>query len=149
MRFSLTRRHRDDGVVTLAAAGEVDMGAVVALGSAIQDTLNPPGHVDVVVGLARVTFLDCAGIGALVAGRNTAVSRGCGYLVINPQRQVRRVLELTGVRTALTGRPEPVSEAGRTVRSQRSGRCDDRRVATGTSALATVGVFVSRTNRSW
>jgi hypothetical protein len=58
----------------------------------------------VVIDLARVTFLDCAGIGTLVAGRNAAARRGCGYTVVNPQRKMRRVLELTGVLTALTRR---------------------------------------------
>lgn len=70
MRFSLTRHHRDDGLVTLAPAGDVDMDAVDALGSALQDTLHTPDdRIAVVVDLARVTFLDCTGIGVLVAGR--------------------------------------------------------------------------------
>lgn len=117
MRFSLTRHHRDDGLVTLAPAGDVDLGAVDPLGSAIQDTLHTPDRIAVVVDLARVTFLDCAGIGALVAGRNTAVSRGCDYTVVNPQRQVRLVLELTGVFTALTGQhPQPAPVTGRAAR---------------------------------
>jgi anti-anti-sigma factor len=107
MRFSLARHRRDDGVVTLAPVGEVDISAVGTLGSATQDTLFTADRVDVVVDLARVTFLNCAGIGAPVVGRNTAVRRGYGYTVINPQRQVLRVLELTGVVTALTGRPQP------------------------------------------
>jgi hypothetical protein len=47
MRFSLTRHQRDDGVVTLAPVGEVDMGAVGALGSALQDTTCTPDRVDV------------------------------------------------------------------------------------------------------
>jgi anti-anti-sigma factor len=106
MRFSLTR-HQHDGAVTLTPVGEVDMGAVDALASAVQDALSTPDRVDVVVDLARVTFLDCVGIGVLVTGRNTAVNRGCGYTVVKPQRQVRRVLELTGVLTALNRRPQP------------------------------------------
>jgi hypothetical protein len=38
MRFSLARHGRDDGLVTPAPAGEVDLGAVGTLGCAIQDT---------------------------------------------------------------------------------------------------------------
>jgi anti-anti-sigma factor len=147
MRFSLARHQRDDGVVTLAPAGEADMGAVDALGSALHDALSTPDRVDVVVDLALVTFLDCAGIGALVAGRNTAVSRRCGYTVVNPQRQVRRVLELTG---ALAGRPQPAPVTVRATRSRRSGRHrDDRRVAAERPAPSTADVFASHTNRSW
>lgn len=151
MRFSLTRNERDDGVETLAPAGEVDMGAVGALGAAIEDTLSSPGRVGVVVDLARVTFLDCAGIGALVAGRNTAVGRGCGYKVVNPHGQVRRVLELTGVLAVLIGPPQPAPVAGGgAVGSRRFGRRrDDRRVAAGPPVPSAAGLSGSRTNRSW
>jgi len=105
MRFSLTRHQCDDRVFTLSPVGELDMCAVDRLGSAIQDALGTQHCAGVVVDLARVTFLDCAGIGALMAGRNTAVRHGCGYTVVNPHRQVRQVLELTDVLTALTGHP--------------------------------------------
>jgi anti-anti-sigma factor len=129
MRFSLTR-HQSDNVVTLILVGEVDMGAAGALNSAIHDALYPPGRVAVVVDLARVMFLDCAGIGALVAGRNTAVRQGSRYPVVNPQRQVRRAMELTGVLTALVGNPLPAPVTGRPTRSRWSERRrDDRPVA--------------------
>ena len=142
MRFSFTRHHHDDGLVTLTPAGDVDMDAVDALGSAIQDSLHTPDRIAVVVDLSRVTFLDCAGIGALVAGRNTAISRGHRYTVVNPQRQVRRVLELTGVFTALTARhSQPAPVTGRAARSQRSRRhCEDRRVA---ATPTTASVYAS------
>lgn len=150
MRFSLTRHQRDDGAVTLTPVGDVDLDVVDALGSALQDVLSTPDRVDVIVDLARVTFLDCAGIGALVAGRNTAVSRGCGYTVVNPQRQVLRVLALTGVVSALTGRPQPAQAVVRATRSRRSGhRRDDRRVAARPRAPSNASVLASDTNRSW
>ena len=92
------------------------MCAIGALGSAIQDTLYVPCCVGVVVDLARVTFLDCAGIGALVAGRNSAVRQGRGYTVANPQRQVIRILGLTGVLTVLNGRTQPAPVVCRAAR---------------------------------
>jgi anti-anti-sigma factor len=148
MRFSLTRHEREDGLVTVAPVGQVDLCAVGALGSAIQDATGN-GRVDVVIDLARATFLDCAGIGALIIGRNTAVSRGCGYTVVNPPREVRRVLELTGVLKALTEPAERLPAVGRAAGSRRSGRRrDDRRVAAGPAAPSVAGVFASRTDRS-
>jgi hypothetical protein len=98
----------------------------------------------VVVDLARVTFLDCAGIGALVVGRNTAVSRGRGYAVVNPHREVRRVLQLTGVLTVLTGPLQRAPAVRRAARSRRSGgRREDRRVAAGPAAPSIAGMFAS------
>jgi anti-anti-sigma factor len=147
MLFSVTRRQCDDRVVTLSRAGEIDLRTAGALRAAIQDTLHTPHPIDVVVDLGRVTFLDCAGIGALVAGRNTAVRRGRGYTVVNPQPPVRRVLDIAGVHAALTGCPDPASRTGQPVRSTRSGdRRHDRPVAAGPPATA--DACASRKNTS-
>jgi anti-anti-sigma factor len=148
MSISLSRHQRDDKSVTLAPDGEVDLCVVDALISAIQSTTGT-GRVDVVVDLARVTFLDCAGVGALVVGRNTARSTGCGYTVVNPQPQVRRVLELTGVLTALTVPLQPDAATDRAARSRRSGRrMDGRRGAVRSTAPSVAGVFGSGLERS-
>jgi anti-anti-sigma regulatory factor len=76
MSFSLTQLPRDNGVVPLVPGGDGDTRAVGTLGSAIQGTLDTTHCADLVVDPAQVTFLDCAGIGALVADRNTAVISG-------------------------------------------------------------------------
>jgi anti-anti-sigma factor len=49
------------------------------------------------VDLAGVTFMDCIGLGVLVAVRRVAAWTGCELRVVNPQPIVRRVLELTGL----------------------------------------------------
>ena len=138
MNFSLTRRECSGRVVTLTPAGEVDLCCAGALRAAIQDTLRTPHPVDVVVDLGRVSFLDCAGIGALVAGRNTAVRRGRGYRVVNLQPLVRHVLDLTGVLTALTGSPDPAPPTGQPARSPRT-----RRVAVERRALPVADLAAS------
>jgi anti-anti-sigma factor len=119
--FYWSRRERVGRVVTLTPAGEVDLRCAGALRAAIQDTLRTPHPVDVIVDLRQVTFLDCAGIGALVDGRNTAARRGRGYRVVNLQPLVHRVLDLTGVLTALTRNPGPASPTGQRARSPQPG----------------------------
>jgi anti-anti-sigma factor len=149
MNFSLTRRECSGRVVTLTPAGEVDLCCAGALRAAIQDTLRTPHPVDVVVDLGRVTFLACAGIGALVAGRNTAARRGRGYRVVNLQPLVRHVLDLTGVLTALTGSPDPAPPTGQPARSpQAKGRRRDRRVAVRRRAQPLADPAASRTSAS-
>jgi anti-anti-sigma regulatory factor len=54
------------------------------------------------VDLGGVTFLDCAGIGALVGVRNAAVQAGRQIRVTHPQPFVRRILEVTGLLGVLT-----------------------------------------------
>jgi anti-anti-sigma regulatory factor len=47
-------------------------------------------------------WLDCTGIGALVAVYNTALRSGCQLRVSHPLPIVGRVLELTGLLSVLT-----------------------------------------------
>jgi anti-anti-sigma factor len=54
------------------------------------------------VDLAEVSFLDCAGLSALVAVRNAAVHAGAQIRISHAQPIVRRVLDLTGLLAAFT-----------------------------------------------
>jgi anti-anti-sigma regulatory factor len=79
----------------VAVAGEVDLATTPVLRD---------------VDLAGVTFLDCTGLGALVAVRNAAIRAGGQMRVSHPQPIVRRVLKVTGllgVFTAPTIGPAP------------------------------------------
>jgi anti-anti-sigma factor len=49
------------------------------------------------IDLSGVTFLDCTGLGALIAVRNAAIEAGGQMRLSHPQPIVRRVLEVTGV----------------------------------------------------
>ena len=55
------------------------------------------GATNIIVDLAGTGFLDCGGIGALIALRNDAqrVNRNISVQVINPTPPVRRILHLT------------------------------------------------------
>jgi anti-anti-sigma factor len=91
-----------DGHV-VAVAGEIDEGVVDAFRAA----LRPP---DVrAVDLSLVTFLNSSGLRVLIEARGARSGRG-GLELRNPSRQVRRVLELTGLDSWLTAdeqRPPP------------------------------------------
>jgi anti-sigma B factor antagonist len=84
-----------EGVVFLEVSGEVDMTVADELRDAGIAALTPLAGT-VRIDLAEVTFMDSSGLAALVAIRNRA---GAEHLVIvqNPQRNVQRVLELSGL----------------------------------------------------
>lgn len=91
--------------------GEVDLATATALCDRLLSVLHD--HIPAVldVDLAGVTFLDCAGLGALVAVRNAAVQAGSQLRVTHPQPIVRRVLEVTGLLGVLTApidQPKPL-----------------------------------------
>jgi anti-anti-sigma factor len=109
------------GTVRVAVTGEVDLATATILRDRLFDVLDGQSPSLLEVDLAGVTFLDCAGLGALVAASSAAVRTGRQMRVTHPQRTVRRVLAVTGLLTLLPAgidQPEPlVSESG-----YRSGR---------------------------
>ena len=94
----------------VAVSGEVDLATAEVLRDSLLGVLRDEAPTMLGVDLAGVTFLDCAGISALVAVRNAAARTGRQMRVTHAQPIVRRVLDLTGlldVFTAPIERPQP------------------------------------------
>jgi anti-anti-sigma factor len=81
----------------VAVTGEVDLATSTALRDRLLCVLEKQNRVLLDVDLAGVSFLDCAGLSALVAVRNAAVHAGRQMRVSNPQPIVGRVMDLTGL----------------------------------------------------
>src|SRR3954471_1922840 len=88
----------------LIVSGEIDVRGCDYLRDAVTRALLAGGWTELLVDLSAVSFCDCSGIGALVGARAWAAEHDVGLRVINPQRQVRRVLRLSGVFEELSGR---------------------------------------------
>ncbi|BCJ55911.1 hypothetical protein Asp14428_73860 [Actinoplanes sp. NBRC 14428] len=102
MLFSLTRDSYRDGQEVLCPIGEVDLTTVGHLRGVLIASLSDPAVSSLLVDMSCVTFLDCAGIGALVEARKTAERHHKRYGVIHPRGLPRRVLELSGVLSYLS-----------------------------------------------
>jgi stage II sporulation protein AA (anti-sigma F factor antagonist) len=85
------------GTVTLTVAGEVDLATADALRQAITDLLQTDGIRRLVVDFAHISFLDAAGVAALVAGHRLGRAAGVGVKLVNCRPVVLRVLEIVGV----------------------------------------------------
>ncbi|MFF3597988.1 STAS domain-containing protein [Kitasatospora indigofera] len=88
---------------TLRVKGEIDLDTAPSLHRALATAIET--HREVVLDLSEVTFMDCAGLGALVRARNQAdrcdarlVLRGAGHCVV-------RLLKLTGLHRYLAVDP--------------------------------------------
>jgi anti-anti-sigma factor len=85
---------RADGEHTvLTVAGEVDIVTVESFRTALLDAQRSP---KVVVDLSGVTFMDSAGINALV-GAYHRVAPDCELRIVGLRPNVRRVFEITGL----------------------------------------------------
>jgi anti-anti-sigma factor len=98
LSFTVDRRV---GGTCLAVFGEVDMGTadqLVAKASALLDE----APADLTLDFAGITFLDSAGVKALVSIYQHAFARGCKLTVTNLRPHIRHVLEITRLDEILT-----------------------------------------------
>jgi anti-sigma B factor antagonist len=92
-----------DGVIRIR--GELDLAGAdrfTALAGAVLD-----GQRKVVLDVSELEFIDSTGIRAVVA---LAQRNGPGIVLRNPRRNVRRVLDITGIDNCAGIRIEPTSD---------------------------------------
>jgi anti-anti-sigma factor len=85
---------RDDRA-TVHLVGELDLAAASRFEQAVFSIVEDQGSLRLEI--KRLTFLDSTGITALVRVHHRLVDRGSQLVLAAPQRQVRRVLEVTGL----------------------------------------------------
>lgn len=86
--------HRRRGCVVLTPTGVVDSSTVWVFRRAVSEVT---AGLPVVVDLEGVTFMDSAGLGALIGATRRVRERGGDLAVAGPRRPVRRLLQTTGI----------------------------------------------------
>jgi anti-sigma B factor antagonist len=92
--LTITVRH-ERGVVVAAVTGDIDISTVTRLREDLFK-LADSGRT-LIVDLNRVTFIDSAGLGALVGAARRADEHGGSLHAVCARPQTRRLLWLTGV----------------------------------------------------
>ncbi|MEU8517688.1 STAS domain-containing protein [Kitasatospora sp. NPDC048722] len=92
-----------DEPFVVRARGEIDFDTAPSLRRALAAALE--SHREVVLDLSEVTFMDCAGLGALVRARNQADRSGRRLVLRGAGRCVVRLLKLTGLHRRLAVEP--------------------------------------------
>ncbi|MEV7360839.1 STAS domain-containing protein [Kitasatospora sp. NPDC091276] len=85
------------------AHGEIDLDTAPSLRRVLATALE--SHREVVLDLSEVTFMDCAGLGALVRARNQADRCDARLVLRGAGRCVMRLLKLTGLHRRLAVEP--------------------------------------------
>lgn len=78
----------------LAPVGELD---AINVAEFRDDLRARAGEGDVVIDLSAVTFVDSAGLGAIIHGLRTARAAGHATVVVVTRTSIRRLLTMTGV----------------------------------------------------
>jgi len=89
-------RHKSESL-NVALAGELDMMAAFKLEPALEDLLAAHDVRRLVLDLADLTFIDSAGLGALLAIRDRTQGLGIEMVLANVSGPARRILELSGL----------------------------------------------------
>ncbi|MEP7114656.1 MAG: STAS domain-containing protein [Ilumatobacteraceae bacterium] len=100
----------DEVVVTLS--GDLDMADADQVGDVLVKAALS-GRPAVRVRLTDLKFADSSALKAILVGAQAADERGVAYELVNPRGLVQRLLEVTGLITALTvvHEPEPTSNS--------------------------------------
>jgi anti-sigma B factor antagonist len=106
--FGIERRTEVDGTARLILRGELDVATQGELREAL--LAEQRSGTAVVVVLDQLDYLDSAGIGELVVGRERARRGGRRFAVTPGTGNVRRVLWISGVLDQLCGAIEPPPE---------------------------------------
>jgi anti-sigma B factor antagonist len=99
MTVTLCIRPGDGGTI-VAISGEVDVCTEASLQQALLRIIRERGA-RLMLDLSGVSFMDCAGLRALLATRRRAEMRGGFLRPIAASAAVRRITELTGAQKAL------------------------------------------------
>jgi anti-sigma B factor antagonist len=88
--------HEHRGRTVVDVAGEVDVYTAPKLREQLV-TLVDSGHVDIIVNMADVEFLDSTGLGVLVGGLKRVKSREGSLRLVCTQERILKVFRITGL----------------------------------------------------
>src|SRR5207249_3146430 len=92
----------DRDVARVSLVGEIDMNVSDRVPAVVQEAVTEYSPLRLEVDLGALDFCDSSGIASLFAARAVAEGAGCRFAVVNVRGMVRRVMEITGVLTALS-----------------------------------------------
>ena len=84
-----------DDTLCVRLSGEIDLASAPSLRATLFEAIGSARHV--LVRADRVTFLDCAALGALNRARVRAIEHGSRLSLVQPAHPVTRLLKLTGL----------------------------------------------------
>lgn len=83
------------GSTVLSVVGELDLATIGVLKDAVGVHLTP--EASVVLDLARLSFCDSTGLGALVALHRQAASVGARFALASPNKRIADLFSLSGI----------------------------------------------------
>ncbi len=86
-----------DGSLTVYLEGDIDHHSAQTIRCRIDTKLFLTRPRELVLDLARVSFMDSAGLGLILGRYTKAAELGVGFRLMNPNRHIQRILDLAGM----------------------------------------------------
>lgn len=99
--MNIVRQDSGNGVTRLVLDGELDLATAGLLREQVDQVVAGGRPRRLVIDLARVSFCDSTGVGALVDAHDTTTRHGIALHTSNPRGMTLRVLQVTGALAAL------------------------------------------------
>lgn len=93
---------QDGAAFTIILAGEIDLANCEKVLSAARLVLTSEVCEAITIDLDEVTFLDCAGLSALIAISEKSKERPAIFEIVNAHAPIRRLIELSNLNAVLT-----------------------------------------------
>jgi anti-anti-sigma factor len=90
----------------LVVRGELDIAAAPLLRDRIAEAVAG-GGTEIVCDMAGVNFVDSSGLSVLVSAHKRALAGAVRFVLANPQRQLLRLLDVSGTRDYLVVQCDP------------------------------------------
>lgn len=99
--LAVTVARPSHGSCRIAVVGDVDADVAPWLRQTLVDVVDDAGPGELSLDLSGVSFMDSAGLGALLHVRRWALASGSHLRVVDVSPELRRLLRITGVHTVL------------------------------------------------
>jgi len=108
--LSIETRRDVDGCLVIRLIGELDMSTASDVAAELSAILRSDGPADIIVDLGELTFMDAAGVTALLDAHQRAAATGRTLRAREPHGEVDTVLRVTGTADLLQIPGIPVSD---------------------------------------
>lgn len=93
-----TEVDQENGVTTIAPQGSLDALTAPELSAVLREQIAG-GYINLVVDLAKVTFMSSAGLRSLLGGIKEARSKGGDLRIVSPSPNIDKLLRMSGFHT--------------------------------------------------
>ncbi|MDD4169925.1 MAG: anti-sigma F factor antagonist [Desulfotomaculaceae bacterium] len=94
MRLDFEFKHN---TLIVRLSGDMDLGIADSLRNSLEAALDQQSVINLIFNLAQVSFLDSSILGVLLGRYKRISKKGGKVCIVEPQPQVRRILEMSGL----------------------------------------------------